>query len=117
MAGAAAESILLAMATAKAGNEDAVLRTYSGRDGRRATINLIAGPQAPRQLSQPLSAGMALLSYWRDSTGHTQAAPVSAPETEQALRELLSLAQFAARHWDELTGAAEEETSEMRQAV
>jgi hypothetical protein len=105
MVGAAAESMLLALAVARTGNEESVLRTYLGRDGRKATLNLITG-QASRQISQPLSSGMALLSYWRDAAGHGQAAPISAPEAEQALRELLSLSQFASDRWNDLVGAA-----------
>lgn len=107
MVGAAAESILLAIAVAKTGSEESVLRTYSGRDGRRATLNLIVG-QAPRHISQPLTSGMALLSYWRDSASHGQTAPISSPEAEQALRELLSVSQFASDRWNEIVGAPEQ---------
>ena len=107
MVGAAAESILLAIAIAKVGSEDSVLRTYTGRDGRKATLNLIVG-QAPRHISQPINAGMALLSYWRDIAAHGQVAPISSPEAEQALRELLSLAQFASDRWSEIVGPAEQ---------
>ncbi|WP_088344539.1 MULTISPECIES: hypothetical protein [Rhodomicrobium] len=107
MIGAAAESLLLTLATVKTGNEDSVLRAYSARDGRRATLNLIVA-QAPRHISQALASGMALIAYWRDSAGPGQAAAVSPPETEQALRELLSLSQFASDHWSEIVGASEQ---------
>jgi hypothetical protein len=107
MVGAAAESILLALAVAKAGSEESILRTYLGRDGRRTTLNLVVG-QAPRHISQPLTSGMALLSYWRDSASHGQMAPISSPEAEQALRELLSVSQFASDRWNEIVGAPEQ---------
>jgi hypothetical protein len=107
MAGAAAESILLALAVAKTGNEDSVLRSYMGRDGRKAVLNTVSA-QAPREIAQGLQSGMTLLSYWRDCNGHGQAVAVTAPEAEQALRELLSLSQFAADHWDEILGAEEQ---------
>ena len=106
MVGAAAESILLALAVAKAGNEDSVLRSYLGRDGRKAVLNGLTG-QASREVAQGLQSGMVLLSYWRDSTSHGQAAAVTAPEAEQALRELLTLSKFAADHWSEIVGADE----------
>lgn len=116
MVGAAAESLLLTIAIARTGNEDSVLRGYMARDGRRATLNAIVG-QAPRHIAQPLSSGMALLGYWRDNAGPGQAAPVSAPETEQAIRELLSLSQFVSENWDEIVGTAEQPAaSPIRQA-
>lgn len=115
MVGAAAESLMLTLAIARTGSEDSVLRSYATRDGRKAVLNLILG-QAPRHIAQPLGAGLTLLSYWRD-TVHGQAVPVSSPETEQALRELLTLSQFAFEHWDDIAGAAEQPpASAMRQA-
>jgi hypothetical protein len=102
MIGAAAESILLALAIAKNGDEDSVLRAYMARDGRKGVLNMLTN-QAPAELSRALISGMSLLSYWRDTASHGQIAPISASEAEQALRELLSLSQFAADNWDELT--------------
>jgi len=46
---------------------------------------------------------MAILSYWRDDAAHGVASPISASEAEEALRQLLLLAQFAAQYWKELT--------------
>ena len=101
MIGAAAESILLALAIARNGEEDSVMRAYMARDGRKGVLNMLANPLPP-DLGRALTSGMSLLSYWRDTSNHGQVAPVSASEAEQALRELLSLSQFASDNWDEL---------------
>ena len=39
--GAAAESLLLALALAKTGDEHLVFKTYASRNGRRETISLV----------------------------------------------------------------------------
>jgi hypothetical protein len=101
MVGAAAESILLALAIARNGEEDSVMRAYMARDGRKGVMNMLTS-QAPPTLARTLTAGMSLLSYWRDTAGHGQALAISSSEAEQALRELLSLSQFASDNWDEL---------------
>ena len=102
MVGAAAESILLALAIAKTGDEERVMSAYTARDGRRSILNQVTG-KAPGHITRPLTSGMQLLSYWRDSAGHGQVAPISSAEADQSLRELLSLSQTTFRDWDELT--------------
>jgi hypothetical protein len=47
MAGAAAESILLAVAIAKTGDEDKMLKTYRAAGGRRDLTRLVAASVAP----------------------------------------------------------------------
>ena len=101
MVGAAAESILLALAIARNGDEESVLRAYMARDGRKGVLNMLTN-QAPADLSRALTSGMSLLSYWRDTAGHGQVTPISSSEAEQALRELLALSQFASDNWHEL---------------
>ncbi|MEQ1731908.1 MAG: hypothetical protein ABL982_26335 [Vicinamibacterales bacterium] len=102
MSGAAAESILLALAFAKVGDQDAVAREYRTAMGRKKTIDALVGKQ-PEGLQRPFRSLMGILSYWRDDAAHGMASPISAPEAEEALRQLLMLAQFAARYWRELT--------------
>jgi hypothetical protein len=104
MVGAAAESILLAIAIAKTADEERVMREYQARNGRNTITNLIIG-QAPDNLARPFRSGMNLLSYWRDNAGHGLVASISSPEAEQALRELLSLSQFSFDRWSDLVGA------------
>lgn len=69
MCGAAAESILLAAAIAKTGDEGAVLKAYSTSGGRKRVQDILTG-QAPRELAQPFGNMMGLLSYWRDDAAH-----------------------------------------------
>jgi hypothetical protein len=102
MCGAAAESILLSLAVAKTGTEEAVLKDYKSAHGRRKTIDLLVG-KAPSQLQGPFRSLMAILSYWRDDAAHGSNSLISAPEAEEALRQLLILSQFSHRHWEELT--------------
>ena len=102
MCGAAAESILLALATAKSGDESAVLKEYRTATGRKKTIDGLVGKQ-PDNLQRQFRSFMSLLSYWRDDAAHGTATPISAPEAEESLRQLLMLAQFAVKHWTELS--------------
>ncbi len=102
MVGAAAESILLAAAVEKVGDEDSVLKEYKASKGRKKITDLVIG-QAPGNIARPFRSGMALLSYWRDTAGHGEIAPISSPEADQALRELLALSHFSSDNWAELT--------------
>jgi hypothetical protein len=102
MCGAAAESILLALAFAKARDEDTVIKEYRTATGRKKTIDALVGKH-PDNLQRPFRSLMGILSYWRDDAAHGMASPISAPEAEEALRQLLMLAQFSARYWNELT--------------
>lgn len=101
MCGAAAESVLLALAVAKTGDEEAVFKEYRTATGRKKTIDALVGKQ-PDNLQRPFRSLMGILSYWRDDAAHGMASPISAPEAEEALRQLLMLAQFAAKHWKDL---------------
>ena len=102
MCGAAAESILLALAVAKTRDEDAVYKEYRAASGRKKTIDGLVG-QKLEKLQQPFRSLMGILSYWRDDAAHGMDSPISAPEAEEALRQLLMLAQFASKNWRELT--------------
>jgi hypothetical protein len=102
MCGAAAESILLSLAVAKAGSEEAVLKEYKASNGRKRTIDMLVG-KSPDDLQRPFRSSMSILSYWRDDAAHGTPSTISAPEAEEALRQLLILSQFAAKRWDQLT--------------
>jgi hypothetical protein len=102
MCGAAAESILLALAIAKSGDEDATIREYTGGSGRKRTIDALVGQQ-PNRIQGEFRSSMNILSYWRDDAAHGMASPISAAEAEVAMQQLLRLSQFADRRWDEFT--------------
>jgi hypothetical protein len=102
MVGAAAESILLALAIAKLANEEEVIKRYEARGGRNTLVNLLVGQQGPA-IANPFQAGMKLLSYWRDAAAHGRSVLISSAEADLALRELLILSQFSFDNWTALT--------------
>lgn len=102
MCGAAAESILLAVAIAKSGNETATLATYRTASGRRRVIDNIVG-QAKHSIAEPFRSATGLLAYWRDAAAHGLASTISEIEAHEALARLIRFAQFANDNWDELT--------------
>lgn len=102
MAGAAAESILLAAAIAKVGDEAKVLAEYRAAGGRaRVTKRLISG--LPHGLGERFADALGILSFWRDDAGHGTASTISEIEAHEALSRLLRLAQFTSDNWDRLT--------------
>lgn len=96
MSGAATESILLAVACAKIG-EDEALRQYRGRDGRRNIIKALVGTD--ERLKSDLNNQLSLLSYWRDDAAHGTQTKISDPEAFVALAMLLRVAQFFEDNW------------------
>ena len=81
MAGAAAESVLLAIAIAKISDEESIIKVYKSSNGRKRVTDMVVG-QAPKHLARPFQSGMGLLLYWRDNAGHGQTVPISSPEAE-----------------------------------
>src|SRR5258706_9203486 len=65
MVGAAAESVLLAVAIQKDGDEEQVLRTYRSTRGRQAVLNMIVG-QAIAPTRNMLTTFAGIVSLWRD---------------------------------------------------
>ena len=102
MSGAAAEAVLLAIATAKTGDEQAVLQTYRRANGRRDTLKLIAG-NAKQHIRDPLLAFTGIISAWRDEAGHGAATQISTANADEALRQLLHMCQWTQREWVTLT--------------
>jgi hypothetical protein len=105
MAGAAAESILLATAISKNGDEEQVLNAYRGNRGRQAVLNIIVGQAgAPRRNTLTTFAG--IISLWRDDAAHGQASPIDTSNADETLRQLLHMCQWVAREWDNLTASS-----------
>jgi hypothetical protein len=102
MCGAAAESILLAVAIARNGDEAATLGSYRAANGRRRIIDAVVG-QAKPAIAEPFRNAAGLLSYWRDDAAHGLASTISEIEAHEALGRLIRFAQFATDNWDELT--------------
>jgi hypothetical protein len=102
MCGAAAESVLLAVAIAKRGNEAAILASYRTANGRRRVIESVIG-QARQAIADPFRSATGLLAYWRDDAAHGVASTITEIEAHEALARLLRFAQFTNDNWDELT--------------
>ena len=102
MAGAAAESILLATAIAKSKDEEKVLAEYQSTGGRGRVIKrMTSGAQTG--IGQRFAEALGVLSYWRDDAGHGIATAIGEIEAHEALTRLLRLAQFTADNWSKLT--------------
>jgi hypothetical protein len=103
MTGAAAESVLLATAIAKVGDEEEVLATYRRANGRQAVLNMVVG-QANEHRRATLSTFTGIVSLWRDEAAHGQPSPLSTANADEALRQLLHMCQWVDREWANLTG-------------
>lgn len=103
MCGAAAESILLALAIAREDDEEAVLKSYNSRSGRSQIVRLLTG-QVVEPLRLRFNTNVDILSYWRDEAAHGVASTLTDAHAEAALTHLLRLAQLASSHWSEFTG-------------
>ena len=102
MAGAAAESILLATAIAKTRDELKVLTDYRTGSGRARVIKLITAG-VTSALRDRFTNALGILSYWRDEAGHGMASTISEIEAHEAISSLLRLAQLTQDHWANLT--------------
>ncbi len=102
MSGAAAESILLALAIAKVKSEQKVLAEYKSSGGRGRVTKLITSGLSAGIATQFVSA-LQVLHYWRDDAGHGTMTTITEVEAHASLTQLLRLAQFASDHWTQLT--------------
>ena len=102
MAGAAAESVLLALATSKHGDRSEVLRTYASAQGRSRVEKMILG-QATDSVKKHMNGFLGLLKEWRDDAAHGAPVVVSADEAATSLDLLVRFSLYAAKNWRMLT--------------
>lgn len=102
MCGAAAESVVLATAIAKCGEEDKVLSEYRTASGRRKVENLTVG-NARTQIQNEYRGYTTLLKYWRDESAHGTRSDIQDNEAYTSLAMLLRLCKFVDDNWRELT--------------
>jgi hypothetical protein len=102
MAGAAAESILLAVAIVKTGDEAKVLKDYGSSGGRGRVTKLVLQGLAG-SVARQFEAALLILHYWRDDASHGMATTITEVEAHASLTQLLRLAQFTSDQWGELT--------------
>jgi hypothetical protein len=100
MCGAAAESIILAVACAKK-SSDKVLKIYKSASGRRQIQNLVLGA-APEHIRKHALAQLSVTDYWRDDASHGALTPISEAEAFTALLLVLRLAILIDDNWAEL---------------
>ncbi len=104
MCGAAAESITLALAITKKGDEEAILKEYGSSGGRgRIERFLLANQDA--QITRNLPNYTSLLNNWRDVAAHGDTPIVGEEEAFTALLLLLRFARFAEERWSDITGS------------
>jgi len=103
MCGVAAESILLATAIAKSGDEKEVLRTYAAAKGRTRVEDQVIG-QASDHLKREFRGLTELVKYWRDEAAHGRASAISDNVAYTSLAVLLRYAMFIHQNWGEFTG-------------
>ena len=101
MCGAGAESILLAVAIAKDGDQDKIEKMYLANGGRGRIEKLILGSQ-PDAVQNECRGYLSLLKYWRDMTAHGRASGITDGEAYTSLAFLLRFAQFVNDRWNEL---------------
>jgi hypothetical protein len=106
MCGAAAESVLLALAIAKVGDEAEVLRHYRSARGR-AYLEQTLARQQNSHVQGELATYTGLLNYWRDEAAHGAASSLSEEEGFVALLLLLRLGHFGDTRWREITGRSD----------
>jgi hypothetical protein len=102
MTGAAAESVLLAIAISKLEDEAEVLSIYRRANGRQAVLNAIVG-QAAVNVRTSLTTFAGIISLWRDEASHGQASLLGTANADEALRQLLHMCQWANQQWGVLT--------------
>jgi hypothetical protein len=102
MTGAAAESVLLALAITKVGDEEQVLKAYRQSSGRQRVLKLVVG-QATAIRRDTLTTFSGIISMWRDEAAHGRATPLGTANADEALRQLLHMCQWVDREWAALT--------------
>jgi len=102
MCGAASESIILATAMVKSGNEKEILKIYRSASGRTKTENLIIG-QLRSNLKRECQGYSSLVKYWRDESSHGTISSIKDNEAFTSLALLLRFAKFVDDNWVELT--------------
>lgn len=106
MSGAAAESILLAVAVAKTKDEATALATYNSAKGR-AKITRQAVEGVSPSIKQTFEAALGVLQYWRDDATQGVMSEFGETEAHESLSRLLGLAQFVDKNWSKLIKPAQ----------
>lgn len=101
MCGAAAESILLALAYKKIGEEE-TLRDYQRSGGRHRLRNTLVG-KTRSDIQNRFDGFLELLNYWRDESAHGVSRAIGEEEAFTSLLLLLRFAQLGSSEWEMIT--------------
>lgn len=104
MCGAAAESILLALASTKMGGQ-AALHVYLRARGRSNIRNELVG-KVRTDLQSRFDNYLELMSYWRDEAAHGISRAIGEEESFTSLLLLLRFARLADNEWSTLTNSS-----------
>ncbi len=88
MAGAAAESVLIATAIAKSKDEQAILAEYRKTAGRSRVIKRVTAG-VTSGIDERFNNALGLLTYWRDEAGHGTPSNIGEVEAHEAILGLL----------------------------
>jgi hypothetical protein len=102
MAGAAAEAILVCVATEKSGNAEEVMKQIGSAGGRKKLIAAIKSQQNGH-LQSAVDQFTTLVAYYRDDAAHGVAVAIDEDIARLAVMMLLGLARLCDDRWDELT--------------
>jgi hypothetical protein len=102
MTGAAAESILLAVAIAKIGDEEEVLKEYRSSQGRRNITGRVVA-NVPKHVKDQFTDMTGMIHYWRDESAHGTHTTIGEAEAYITLSQLIRFAHLADDHWATLT--------------
>ncbi len=104
MCGATYESVLLALAIKKSGNEQNILKKYNSSRGRSTIENLLIG-QRNQFIQADFRKYSELLNYWRDDAAHGASVNIGEEEAFTSLILLLRFIQYAEKHFSVLTSS------------
>ena len=105
MAGAACESVLLALAIEAEGDEGAVLAWYLRSSGRRELERRIVNRQQ-LDLRSKIHSLMVPMTYWRDYAAHGRPSGINKARAWDLLQNLRGLAQIVNQRWDDMVAHA-----------
>ena len=105
MCGAATESILLATAIAKSGNEAATLDQYRRASGLKKIVDTLSN-RHNSVVKERLSEIQDLVHHWRNESAHGEDSTLGEPEAFRALLLLHRFSHFVDDHWDDLTASS-----------
>ncbi|WP_016949949.1 hypothetical protein [Anabaena sp. PCC 7108] len=104
MCGATYESVLLALAIKKSGNEQDILDKYKSSRGRTTIENILIG-QLNGFIKADFRKYSELLKYWRDDAAHGASLNIGEEEAFTSLILLLRFIQYAEKNFSVLTSS------------